>query len=75
MALRLRHQRHRWPLGAAILVASMLTNAYAATKIQYVPMFRAMLQYKCLWAGAAFEVVSERLSTQTCSDCASVRGP
>jgi IS605 OrfB family transposase len=38
-------------------------------------MFRAMLQYKCLWAGAAFEVVSERLSTQTCSDCASVGGP
>jgi len=23
-------------------------------------MFRAMPQYKCLWAGAAFEVVSER---------------
>jgi putative transposase len=38
-------------------------------------MFRTMLQYKCLGAGAAFEIVSERLSTQTCSDCGSIGGP
>jgi len=37
MALWSRHQRHRWPFRAAILVASMLTNADAATKIQDVP--------------------------------------
>jgi putative transposase len=38
-------------------------------------MFRTMLQYKCLGAGASFEVVSERLSTQTCSECGSIGGP
>jgi putative transposase len=38
-------------------------------------MFRTMLQYKCLGAGTAFEIVSERLSTQTCSDCGVVGGP
>jgi putative transposase len=38
-------------------------------------MFRTMLQYKCLEAGAAFEIVSERLSTQTCSECGALGGP
>lgn len=38
-------------------------------------MFRAMLQYKCLRAGAAFEIVSEKWSTQTCSECGSLGGP
>jgi putative transposase len=38
-------------------------------------MFRTMLQYKCLEAGAAFEVVSEYLSTQACSDCGAIGGP
>lgn len=37
--------------------------------------FRTMLQYKCLGAGAAFEIVSERLSTQTCSECGALGGP
>ena len=38
-------------------------------------MFREQLRYKALRHGAGFEVVSERLSTQTCSDCGSVGGP
>jgi putative transposase len=38
-------------------------------------MFRTMLQYKCLGAGASFEIVSERLSTQTCSECGVLGGP
>jgi IS605 OrfB family transposase len=38
-------------------------------------MFRTMLQYKCRGAGAAFDIVSEKWSTQTCSDCAAVGGP
>jgi putative transposase len=37
--------------------------------------FRTMLQYKCLGAGAAFEIVSEKWTTQTCSDCGVVGGP
>lgn len=38
-------------------------------------MFREQLRYKALRHGAAFEIVSERLSTQTCSDCGAVGGP
>ena len=38
-------------------------------------MFRTMLQYNCLGAGAAFEIVSETRSTQTCSDCGVIGGP
>ena len=38
-------------------------------------MFRTMLQYKCLGAGAAFEIVSEKWSTQTCSSCTAIGGP
>jgi transposase len=38
-------------------------------------MFRTMLQYKCRGAGAAFDIVSEKWSTQTFSDCAAVGGP
>ena len=38
-------------------------------------MFRTMLQYKCLGAGASFEVANERLSTQACSACGSIGGP
>ena len=38
-------------------------------------MFREQLRYKALRHGAAFEIVSERLSTQTCSVCASIGGP
>jgi putative transposase len=38
-------------------------------------MFRTMLQYKWRGAGAAFDIVSEKWSTQTCSDCAAVGGP
>lgn len=38
-------------------------------------MFRTMLQYKCLKAGASFEVVNEAWTTQACSDCGSIGGP
>jgi transposase len=38
-------------------------------------MLRAQLRYKALRHGVGFEVVSERLSTQTCSDCGSIGGP
>lgn len=38
-------------------------------------MFRTMLQYKCLGAGAAFEVVNEKWSTVTCSACGARSGP
>jgi IS605 OrfB family transposase len=38
-------------------------------------MLREQLRYKALRHGAGFEVVSERLSTQTCSDCGCIGGP
>jgi len=38
-------------------------------------MFRTMLQYKCLGAGASFEIVSEKWTTQTCSGCGALGGP
>jgi len=38
-------------------------------------MFREQLRYKALRHGAAFEIVTERLSTQTCSECGSIGGP
>jgi putative transposase len=38
-------------------------------------MFRTMLQYKCLGAGASFEIVSEKWSTQACSGCGAIGGP
>lgn len=38
-------------------------------------MFRDQLRYKALRHGVAFEIVSERLSTQTCSECGSIGGP
>jgi len=38
-------------------------------------MFRTMLQYKCLGAGAAFEIVNEYHSTQLCSECGALGGP
>ena len=38
-------------------------------------MFREQLRYKALRHGVAFEVVSERLSTQTCSECGCIGGP
>lgn len=38
-------------------------------------MFRDMLRYKALRHGASFEIVSEYLSTQTCSECGSLGGP
>jgi putative transposase len=38
-------------------------------------MFREQLRYKALRHGVAFEIVRERLSTQTCSDCGAVGGP
>lgn len=38
-------------------------------------MFREMLRYKALRHGAAFEVIDEYLSTQTCSDCGAIGGP
>src|SRR4029077_4856531 len=38
-------------------------------------MFRNQLRYKALRHGAVFEVVSERLSTQTCSGCGALGGP
>src|SRR5262245_15390739 len=38
-------------------------------------MFREQLRYKALRHGVAFEVVSEKWTTQTCSDCASIGGP
>lgn len=37
--------------------------------------FRTMLRYKCQQAGAQFEEVSERYSTQTCSSCHARSGP
>lgn len=37
--------------------------------------FRFMLRYKAIRHGATFEEVSEYLSTQVCSSCASVTGP
>ncbi|MCC6775663.1 MAG: transposase [Hyphomicrobiales bacterium] len=37
--------------------------------------FRAMLQYKCVYAGAAFEIVDEAYSTRTCSECGCIGGP
>jgi hypothetical protein len=37
--------------------------------------FREQLRYKALRHGATFEIVSERLSTQTCSECGSIGGP
>lgn len=37
--------------------------------------FRTMLQYKCLKAGAAFEVVNEAWTTQACSECGCIGGP
>jgi putative transposase len=37
--------------------------------------FRAMLRYKCDFAGATFAEVSEAFSTQTCSACDSRGGP
>ena len=37
--------------------------------------FREQLRYKALRHGVGFKVVSERLSTQTCSGCGSVGGP
>jgi len=37
--------------------------------------FREMLRYKALRHGVSFEVVDERLSTQTCSDCGAIGGP
>jgi IS605 OrfB family transposase len=38
-------------------------------------MFREQLRYKALRHGVAFEVVSEKWTTQTCSDCGSIGGP
>jgi putative transposase len=38
-------------------------------------MFREQLRYKALRHGVAFEVVSERFSTQTCSECGAFGGP
>jgi len=38
-------------------------------------MFREQLRYKALRHGVAFEFVSEKWTTQTCSDCASIGGP
>ncbi len=38
-------------------------------------MFRTMLQYKCRRAGAAFEIVSEKWSSQACSNCGAIGGP
>jgi putative transposase len=38
-------------------------------------MFREQLRYKALRHGAAFEILSERFSTQTCSECGSLGGP
>jgi len=37
--------------------------------------FRTMLQYKCDHAGVWFKEVEEAYSTQTCSCCASRKGP
>jgi IS605 OrfB family transposase len=37
--------------------------------------FRAMLRYKCAFAGATFAEVNEAFSTQTCSACGSRSGP
>jgi putative transposase len=36
---------------------------------------KTMLRYKCQWAGAWFEEVSEAFSTQTCSCCSTRTGP
>jgi len=38
-------------------------------------MFREQLRYKALRHGVAFEIVCERLTTQTCSECGSIGGP
>jgi IS605 OrfB family transposase len=38
-------------------------------------MFKTMLEYKASQAGVIFEIVNERYSTQTCSQCGSVEGP
>jgi putative transposase len=35
-------------------------------------MFKQMLEYKCRIAGSMFEVVDERYTTQTCSECGSI---
>jgi IS605 OrfB family transposase len=37
--------------------------------------FREMLAYKSIREGATFKIVSERFSTQTCSQCNSIGGP
>lgn len=37
--------------------------------------FRTMLQYKCDYAGATFEIVDEKHTTQACSACGSRSGP
>jgi putative transposase len=57
--------------------ASKLANTRMAKSVLDAgwSVCRTMLQYKCLGAGASFEVVSERLSTQTCSECGSIGGP
>lgn len=38
-------------------------------------MFKTMLEYKCNYAGAVFEVVDESYTTQTCSTCLRLSGP
>jgi putative transposase len=38
-------------------------------------MFKEQLRYKALRHAAAFEIVSENFSTQTCSECGSLGGP
>lgn len=38
-------------------------------------MFRDMLQYKSIATGACFEIVDERYTTQTCSECGVLGGP
>lgn len=38
-------------------------------------MFREQLRYKALRHGVAFAVVTEKWTTQTCSDCGSIGGP
>lgn len=64
-----------------IVVGDVNAGAIAQTRLGKSSLdaswtaFRTMLRYKCQQAGAQFEEVTERYSTQTCSSCHARSGP
>jgi IS605 OrfB family transposase len=63
---------------AAIFVGDVSSSKLTKTRMAKSVLdagwsqLKSMLEYKSRWAGVIYEVVDERYSTQTCSECGSI---